>query len=231
MVQDDYYAVLEVWPNASTDAIKEAYFKLAKVYHPDATARSGEDKGERDERFKKITEAYTVLCDPSKRREYDTLRSAKKEATARGRDHAEDKKNARRSFEEARVAMRHGRWDQAVELLKDAIQKDDQNPSYHSWYGFGLAKMGTSLHEARDSCKRALQMEFYNSEFHANLGYVYFKAGLRSTAMNSFREALKWDAENAMARKFLQRWGGDASRRPGQGGGLWDHIKAFLGLS
>lgn len=231
MAETDYYSVLEVWPSASDDAIKEAYFKLAKVYHPDAANTGGIDPADQVEKFKLITEAYGVLSDPNKRRAYDAslnLKSQSKKAKSAGPE--TDKRAARLAFDQARVAMRHGQWDKASALLKTAIQHDDTNPSFHSWYGFSLAKMGTNLHEGRDACRKALQIEFYNADFHANLGYVYWRAGLRSTALTSFREALKWDSENAMAKKFVEKLGGNASEKK-SGGGLMRFFKSFVSSS
>jgi DnaJ-class molecular chaperone len=68
----DLYKILGVSEEANADAIKKAYRKLAKENHPDAT---GGDK-KKTERFKEVNEAYTVLSDQQKRREYDRLRSA-----------------------------------------------------------------------------------------------------------------------------------------------------------
>jgi tetratricopeptide (TPR) repeat protein len=88
-------------------------------------------------------------------------------------------------------------------LLKNAIKYDSKNPTYQSYYGFCLAMLNTNLHEARDACKKAIQMEFYNPEYHANLGFVYFRAGLKSLALKHFRDALKWDPDNKVAKKFI----------------------------
>lgn len=63
----DYYEVLGVNKNADTAAIKRAYRKLAKKYHPD----SNEGNAGAEERFKEITEAYDVLSDEKKRKMYD----------------------------------------------------------------------------------------------------------------------------------------------------------------
>lgn len=68
----DYYAVLGVEKTASAEAIKKAYRKLAVKHHPD---KNPGDKAA-EERFKEITEAYAVLSDAEKRRQYDQFGEA-----------------------------------------------------------------------------------------------------------------------------------------------------------
>jgi molecular chaperone DnaJ len=63
----DYYHILGVSKTASEKEIKDAYRRLARKYHPDANPG---DKGS-EEKFKEVSEAYEVLSNPEKRREYD----------------------------------------------------------------------------------------------------------------------------------------------------------------
>jgi len=64
----DYYGILGVSRNASDEEIKKTYRKLAMKYHPDRNP--GNEKWAND-KFKEINEAYGVLGDPQKRRQYD----------------------------------------------------------------------------------------------------------------------------------------------------------------
>jgi len=73
MNQKDYYAILGVGRNATESEIKKAYRKLAMKYHPDRNP--GKEK-EANERFKQINEAYEVLGDPEKRKQYDMFGKA-----------------------------------------------------------------------------------------------------------------------------------------------------------
>ena len=70
MASKDYYKLLGVAKDASADEIKKAFRKLAMQYHPDRNSAP-----EAEAKFKEINEAYAVLSDPEKRKQYDMFGS------------------------------------------------------------------------------------------------------------------------------------------------------------
>ncbi|XP_021284552.1 uncharacterized J domain-containing protein C3E7.11c [Herrania umbratica] len=65
----DYYKILEVDFDATDDAIRSNYIRLALKWHPDKQKDNGDSA---TSRFQEINEAYQILSDPVKRTEYDT---------------------------------------------------------------------------------------------------------------------------------------------------------------
>jgi curved DNA-binding protein CbpA len=66
--QKNYYLVLGISHDASPTQVKEAYYRLAKLYHPDVSTAP-----DAEERFKAISEAYRILSDAGTRATYDRL--------------------------------------------------------------------------------------------------------------------------------------------------------------
>lgn len=78
MNKKDYYEVLGVSKDASDEEIKRSFRKLAKTYHPD-NKETGDEK-----KFKEIGEAYAILSDPNKRKQYDQFGHAAFDSTGGG---------------------------------------------------------------------------------------------------------------------------------------------------
>src|ERR1700729_56875 len=105
----DYYAVLGVPRDADQDAIRRAYRKLAREYHPDLNSDS-----DAEDRFKELGEAYEVLSDPEKRERYDRLG-----ANWREQEQAAPESN----FEEFFARQGFGSGDTRVEFSDDLFER------------------------------------------------------------------------------------------------------------
>ena len=89
---NDWYNILGVERDARDAQVKAAYRKLAKKYHPDAHPGDKECEA----RFREITEAYTILSDPVKRKKYDEelSRGQKEDFQSRGRKNTKQRTGA-----------------------------------------------------------------------------------------------------------------------------------------
>jgi len=95
--QKDFYKILGVVRDADAKVIKQAYFKMAKKYHPDSHPK---DDLKAKERFQEVSEAYDVLSDEDKKRDYDIELDA---TTARSNKYSADRNAFRGSFRGSNV--------------------------------------------------------------------------------------------------------------------------------
>lgn len=84
----DYYIILGIKPSAAQKEIKSAYRSLARKYHPDV------NKGNKlsEEKFKEIGEAYSVLSDEKKRKQYDLIKGFNQEPKTTNQDNSQQTK-------------------------------------------------------------------------------------------------------------------------------------------
>lgn len=222
---EDLYGLLGVDPDATPSGIRKAYFRLAKVYHPD---RQVVEDPEATEKFLAIQRAYEVLSDHEQREHYDQVRQrpVPADATDAGEAGAADPdendararkvrswgtkgmptfaeaRDARRLFMKAEALMETGETDKALTALRAIVKAVPNDPEYQSVYGYLLAQTGEKLHEARDACRRALAAEPYNAEYHARLGYVYLRAGLQNSARQCAEKALEINPKLPLAQEL-----------------------------
>lgn len=78
--QKDYYKILGVAKNSSAKEIKKAYYQLAKKYHPD----TNKDDPNASKKFQEVSEAYEILSDDTKRKEFDTFGTTTEQMNRQG---------------------------------------------------------------------------------------------------------------------------------------------------
>ncbi len=232
----DLYQILEMKYDAKPEEIRRAYFRLAKLYHPDLSPDG--DTEANTERFLEIQKAYEILSNAKKRLEYDeSCRSGMKGEEAvsqaeRGpasgprpawlrRPSLDEVRDARKAFSRVRPLLDQEDYERAADVLRVIVKTVPNEPEYQSTYGYVLALSGENLHKARDLCRRAVEAEPYNADFHAHLGFVYLQAGLAKTAEECFATALAYDQQQELA---LANYEPEKS-----GDGLLGKISRFFG--
>jgi len=121
----DYYKILEVHPEASPEIIKKAYQTLALRYHPDRHIPTRKRWAE--EKFKELSEAYHVLSNPPKRREYDrngySEQIAKEASTASARVEEEAYFYYRMGLEHYQRAQKKASWRILLGIVESDLKR------------------------------------------------------------------------------------------------------------
>ena len=119
-----YYEILEISEKASQEVIRMAYKALCKKYHPDVYQGN---KSYAEEQMKKINEAYTVLSDVEKRKQYDD--SLKNNKESKNRTYSEQKQehkgtNIDTLLKRGFMALEDGEWLKADDFFEQALNQD-----------------------------------------------------------------------------------------------------------
>jgi tetratricopeptide (TPR) repeat protein len=194
-----YYGVLGIKRNASEDEIKKAYYRAAKRFHPDRHFLFDDDslRNKLNRIFSYINEAYRVLSNPERRKRYESEAFIKpRRASAPDNPALSKYKMAMRHFNERNYAI-------AETCIRQAIYIDETRARYHYLYGLILIRQGR-LREAKEPLQRAVELEPLNPDYIAELGWVYLKAGLKTTAKGFFDRALKISPEHGRAQRGLK---------------------------
>jgi len=211
----DYYKILGLKPGAGPEEIKKAFFVLAKKYHPDK--HRDRDGGDYAAKFSEINEAYNVLKDQRSKADYD--RSFQTVGTRREKK-GKERYKADELYKTAQKAIKINDVNSAIDLLKAAVRMEPDRAEFYSLLGLTLSEKPRRLHEAREYCEKAVEIEPYDVRNYINLGLVYKKAGLKIRAQKQFEKVLRWEPENPTARMEL----GLSEER-----GLLERIKQGLG--
>jgi curved DNA-binding protein CbpA len=219
------YELLEVEPTAAPEAIKAAYFRLAKRLHPDH--RSGlkldDADGVLDSLYLRVRDAFEILSSETERRRYDLELSLKTERRARAEETAAANPAPKgnptpepahtktfTSNQTARIHFGNGerffadrRYHDAIEELRTAVRLDPSKAEYHRALGLALSKNPKWRKPAEDALSRALELNRFDADSYVGLGELYHQSGLETRARKMFEEALALDPDNVHALERL----------------------------
>ncbi|MBP1611074.1 MAG: DnaJ-class molecular chaperone with C-terminal Zn finger domain [Acidobacteria bacterium] len=207
------YEILSVPTDASNEQIKDAYYKLAKQYHPDrfqSKEHSADLRKTAQKLFTYITGAYATLGDPASRASYDETRNItgsrlKAVIEARAAVEADKEKMADALFSMGRIAFLNGDYDKAVKHLKECVWLCPDVAKYNHHLGSAQAEIPRLRKEAERYFLRALELEFTSVATHISLGKLYLRVNLPRKAEAQFREALRWESDNVEAIRLLEQ--------------------------
>lgn len=223
----NYYEIMELPATAGADEIKDAYYALARRYHPDRFhLQSGTQlHAKLSSAFARITQAYEKLTDAKARAAYDKAmersrrlaESAPKPGKVEpGVDSADDFKfktgdsgtdsgRAEHNFREGIEALEVGRIDAAISYLAAAARLAPQEARYRAYYGRALGASEKTRRLAENEIQAAVKLDPANANFRTMLAEVYFDLAFHRRAQTEVERALALDPNNALAQSLLRK--------------------------
>lgn len=195
-----YYGVLGLKDWATKTDIKRAYYKRAKIYHPDKHFHLPPPmKDKLNIIFSYITNAYTTLSNPVSRKEYEQSGGDTGEARVES-----NTKRAADRYEQGKAALRGKNFSDAGDFFAEAAYLDSSKADYYFYYGLALSRMKRHK-EAEKALNKALKADAFNPEYLTELGFVYLNLGFKLRAMGNFEKALKIQPGDVRAQQGLKQ--------------------------
>ncbi len=215
----DHYELFELPSKADASDVKDAYYGLARRYHPDRFhLKSGTslhiDLGSA---FARVTQAYETLMDARTRAIYDSaLERAKQfklseekapsapEESDFDAAYEADAEHPEHNFREGFAAFQQGRINAAINHLGVAARQAPNEARYRAYYGRALAAGERTRRLAEAELQAAVRLEPSNATYHTLLAELYLELQFHNRAQTEVERALSLDPNNAAANS-LQR--------------------------
>jgi tetratricopeptide (TPR) repeat protein len=221
--RSDYFAMLEVRRDATTEVVEAAFFSLAKKWHPDRLpAELSAVRAECSRVFARMSEAHVTLTDVAKRENYRLLL-----ADGSGSPEAQEQVgkviDAATNFQKAEVCLRRGDHAQAEALCKLALDADATQPDYLAMMAWLLALKPEN--QSQESTLKSIAMLSQAIKLNARCEMAYFwrgmllrRLGKADAAVRDFKEVTELNPRNIDAAREVRlhriRGGGRNSATP-----------------
>ncbi len=209
----DLYTILGVTPDASEAQIKEAYYAMARQYHPDrfqAGEFSPAVRSKAQQLFASVTDAYARLADKTSRSAYDRERATQGGlggAASRGRAPADfDRENmAEVMYRVGHGFFAKGEFGKAAEKLRECVWLKPDVAKYHYLLGASQAEVAKTRKEAEQSLLKAIELDSTLAEAYLALGKLYLKVGMSRRAETQLREAQRLKPKDPEAAELIRQ--------------------------
>ena len=188
----DYYSILQVSSQATSEDIKLSFRRLARQYHPDLNPNNPETA----EQFKKISEAYEILSDEIKRRRYDTNRRLEQKTSYTTYTTTSDSKvttkvsQAQDFYLRGLAKSKNKQYQKAIREYSKAIELD---PKFIEAY-LKRCEMRYKLGDNQgvlDDCYRIIKIKSSVPKAYYYQGRARFSLGYVQSAIDSYSEAIR----------------------------------------
>jgi curved DNA-binding protein CbpA len=229
---NSHYEVMDLPANAEASEIKDAYYALARRYHPDIFhLKSGTALHTQiSSAFAKVTQAYETLTDANARAAYDgslersrqfsESAPAKVDRVVESAGESEQMDSSETEAEQAEYhyregfgALQQGRIGAAMTHLATASRLEPGDARYRAYYGRALAADEKTRRLAESEIQAAVKLEPSNPVYRTMLAELYFELKFTRRAQTEVERALALDPNNASALNLLRKL--ERSRKAG----------------
>ncbi len=211
---NSHYEFFEVAPDAPTAEIKNAYFALAKRFHPDLFYKEADAEihSRVQNAFTKLAHAYEILKSESSREVYNyklrkeleaNAASAKTEAASEKPDLASQIRQAAEDFDNGFSYLMNENIEAALPFLARAAHFDKDNARYHAFYGKALSFDKSQYHKAEGELQLAVKLDGKNADYRLILAEFFIRVGLPKRAEGELNRLLAIIPANQEARTLL----------------------------
>jgi curved DNA-binding protein CbpA len=227
-----HYEVLGVANNAQPAEIKNAYYEIARRYHPDRFRKDGDAalQARLDSAFARVTQAYDTLRNARQRETYDSRLASRARAEAladsapkasspspepspdvasSASEKTEEVKmsaaeRAELHFKEGFAALQLGKINVALGLFASAARSVPNEPRYRAYHGHVLSKSDSTRRLAEGELQAAIKLEPNNPDYRVMLAELFRDLGFRLRARAEAERALAAAPNHQKARELLE---------------------------
>ncbi len=204
------YEILGIGEGADQEEIQNAYHNLARQFHPDrfqSKEFSDEVRAKAQRIFACINESYAALRDSVSRAHYNAKRLQDKNpvqavARAGAAAYSEKERIAEALFREGRACLTHGDFEKAVEHLRGSVWLRPDKSHYHRYLGIAQTEIPQFRKSAEQHLLKAIELDGTSIASRLALVKLYMKANLPRKAEMQLQNVLRWDPENAEAKRL-----------------------------
>jgi tetratricopeptide (TPR) repeat protein len=208
MKTQSHFEVLGIPNTADASAVKMAYFRMAKLYHPDTGAQGApESIGKLKEQvFGRIGDAYRTLGDDKSRAEY--LENLKAGVTDQDRLDIAQIFAAEEHFKRACILVRGRKFAEAIKLLDQAIAGNSKEGEFYAWRGyarfFTISDPTKGQTEALKDLQLCLQKNERCAQAYYFIGQIAKLCGNAPDALRNFQKCLQLQSDHLDAQREIR---------------------------